>query len=253
VQQRDKGFIVRHSPSTSTESKNAYFNWKKTAGKLTSYHKSPNRFRTTCSIQTWNFLEIKEGSYIAVCLSVCLSIYLFIYLSVYLSIYLSVYLPIYLPTNLPTCLSIYLPIYLSIYLSICLSAINLSIYLSTYEGLISLWLSKENNKLRDWKNVFTLHIPPWAPHTYDFVVLTSLTHPRKVILVVLQREKYETQKAKDLSAPKRIYLSVCLSSYLSVCLPVCLWLYNPSDLGRFFTFVILYTVGRTPWTWLYTI
>jgi hypothetical protein len=30
-----------------------------------------------------------------------------------------------------------------------------------YEGaLISLWLYKENNKLRDWKNVFTLHIPP---------------------------------------------------------------------------------------------
>jgi hypothetical protein len=27
-------------------------------------------------------------------------------------------------------------------------------------GLISLWLYKENNKLRDWKSVFTLHIPP---------------------------------------------------------------------------------------------
>jgi hypothetical protein len=27
-------------------------------------------------------------------------------------------------------------------------------------GLISFWLYKENNKLRDWKNVFTLHIPP---------------------------------------------------------------------------------------------
>jgi hypothetical protein len=53
-------------------------------------------------------------------------------------------------------------------------------------GLISLWLYKENNKLRDWKNIFTLHIPPWAPHTYDFVVLTSLTHPRKILLVVLQ-------------------------------------------------------------------
>jgi hypothetical protein len=36
----------------------------------------------------------------------------------------------------------------------------------TYQGgLISLWLYKENNKLRDWKNVFTLHIPLWAPHT----------------------------------------------------------------------------------------
>jgi hypothetical protein len=36
------------------------------------------------------------------------------------------------------------------------------------------------------KKVFTLHIPPpRAPHTYDFV-LTSLTHPRKILLVVPQ-------------------------------------------------------------------
>jgi hypothetical protein len=27
---------------------------------------------------------------------------------------------------------------------------------------------------------------PWAPHTYNFVVLTSLTHTRKILLVVLQ-------------------------------------------------------------------
>jgi hypothetical protein len=47
------------------------------------------------------------------------------------------------------------------------------------EGLIGFWLYKENNKLRDSKNIFTLHIPPWAPHTYDFVILISLTHPWK--------------------------------------------------------------------------
>jgi hypothetical protein len=35
-----------------------------------------------------------------------------------------------------------------------------------------------------------------------------------------------------------IYLSVCLSVYLQSFL----------DLGRFFSFLILYTVGRTPWT-----
>jgi hypothetical protein len=36
---------------------------------------------------------------------------------------------------------------------------------------------------------------------------------------------------------------------LSICLFVCLWLYSPSlDPGRFFKFLILYTVGRTPWT-----
>jgi hypothetical protein len=27
-----------------------------------------------------------------------------------------------------------------------------------------------------------------------------------------------------------------------------LWLYSPLDLSRFFSFLILYTVGRTPWT-----
>jgi hypothetical protein len=31
---------------------------------------------------------------------------------------------------------------------------------NTRGGLISLWLYKENNKLRDRKNIFTLHIPP---------------------------------------------------------------------------------------------
>jgi hypothetical protein len=34
------------------------------------------------------------------------------------------------------------------------------------EGLISLWLYKENNKLQDWKNVFTLHIPPSSTHLW---------------------------------------------------------------------------------------
>jgi hypothetical protein len=62
-------------------------------------------------------------------------------------------------------------------------------------GLISLWLYKENNKLQDW-NMYLLYIFPRAPHTYGFVVLTSLTHPRKIILVVLQ-----IGKAKDLTHP----------------------------------------------------
>jgi hypothetical protein len=38
------------------------------------------------------------------------------------------------------------------------------------KGLINLWLYKEN-KLRDWKKMY-LHILPWVPRTYDFVVLT---------------------------------------------------------------------------------
>jgi hypothetical protein len=53
--------------------------------------------------------------------------------------------------------------------------------------------------------MYLLYIfPPWAPHTYDFVVLTSLTHPRKILLVVLQIGKQEIEKAKDLSAPLHI-------------------------------------------------
>jgi hypothetical protein len=53
-------------------------------------------------------------------------------------------------------------------------------------GLISLWLYNENKRLRGWKNVFTLYIPPWASNTYDFVVPTSSTHPRKILLIMLQ-------------------------------------------------------------------
>jgi hypothetical protein len=47
------------------------------------------------------------------------------------------------------------------------------------------------------------------------------------------------------------YLPTYLLTYLSVCLSlsVSLWLYSPLlDLGRFFNFLILYTVGRTPWS-----
>jgi hypothetical protein len=67
-------------------------------------------------------------------------------------------------------------------------------HLSYKGGLISLWLYKENNKLRDWKNVFTLYIPPWAPRTYDFVVLTSLTQPRRILLVVLQKGNRKSRR-----------------------------------------------------------
>jgi hypothetical protein len=49
--------------------------------------------------------------------------------------------------------------------------------------------------------MYSLYIFPLTSHTYDFVVLTSLTHPRKVLLVVLKIGKYEIGKAKDLSAP----------------------------------------------------
>jgi hypothetical protein len=58
---------------------------------------------------------------------------------------------------------------------------------SIWGGLISLWIYKEN-KLRHWKNVFTLNIPFSAPHAYDLVVLTYLTHPRKILLCAANRK-----------------------------------------------------------------
>jgi hypothetical protein len=72
----------------------------------------------------------------------------------------------------------------------------------TRGGLISLWLYKENNKLRDWKNVFTLHIPPWAPYTYDFLVLNSSAQPKKSFGCAANKK---IRKAKDLSAPLRLW------------------------------------------------
>jgi hypothetical protein len=45
---------------------------------------------------------------------------------------------------------------------------------------------------------------PRAPHTYDFVVVTSLTHSRKILLVALQIGKWEIRKARDLSATLHI-------------------------------------------------
>jgi hypothetical protein len=64
------------------------------------------------------------------------------------------------------------------------------------------------------KCIYSIYSPLSSTHTYDFVVLISLTHPRKKFFgVVLQIEKQETVKAKDLSAPLR------RSSYLTIYLP----------------------------------
>jgi hypothetical protein len=53
------------------------------------------------------------------------------------------------------------------------------------------------------KNVFTLNIPLWAPQIYDFVVLTSLTFPKNILLCC-NPPVGEIRKAKDLSAPLHI-------------------------------------------------
>jgi hypothetical protein len=48
---------------------------------------------------------------------------------------------------------------------------------------------------------------------------------------------------------KRRVFKLHVHIYLSIYLSIYLWLYSPLlDLGRFFCFLILYKVGRTPWT-----
>jgi hypothetical protein len=51
--------------------------------------------------------------------------------------------------------------------------------------LISLWLYKATRMKKYISSTYSPP-PPRAPHTYGFVVITSITHPRKIILVVLQ-------------------------------------------------------------------
>jgi hypothetical protein len=56
----------------------------------------------------------------------------------------------------------------------------------TYEGeLLSFGFIKKTRSYGNEKT-YLLYIFPPELHTYDFVVLTSLTHPRKILLVVLQ-------------------------------------------------------------------
>jgi hypothetical protein len=52
-------------------------------------------------------------------------------------------------------------------------------------GLISLWLYKEKTSYRMEKGSYSTNSPLSPTHTYGFVVLTSLTHPRKTLLVVV--------------------------------------------------------------------
>jgi hypothetical protein len=51
-----------------------------------------------------------------------------------------------------------------------------------------------------------------STHTYDFVVLFSLTNPRNILLVVLQ-----IGKAKNLSAPLRTILDVSAMTFQFCC------------------------------------
>jgi hypothetical protein len=43
-------------------------------------------------------------------------------------------------------------------------------------------------------------------------------------------------------------LSLSLSLYIYIYIYIYIWLYSLLDLGRFFSLLVLYTVGSTPWT-----
>jgi hypothetical protein len=97
-------------------------------------------------------------------------------------------------------------------------------------GLISLWLYKENDNLLDCK-VYLCYIFPLRS-TYLWLRCSNFFNPpkKKNIFGCAASRKIGIGKAKDLSAPSLIYL----------------WLYSPLlDLGRFFSFLILYIDGRT--------
>jgi hypothetical protein len=75
-----------------------------------------------------------------------------------------------------------------------------------WRGLISLWLYEANNKLRDWKNVFTLHVPPMTS-THLWLRCSNFFNPSKKNSFGFAANR-EIGKAIDLSAPLRNYLHV---------------------------------------------
>ena len=107
---------------------------------------------SSLSLSFSDYLPTYLPTYLSIYLSTCLSIYLPIYLSVCLAIYLS-FLSIYLSLSLS---SVYLfkslPVYLSFYLPIFLS-INLSSHLSSH---LSIYLIKNEEILRDFRNVWII-------------------------------------------------------------------------------------------------
>jgi hypothetical protein len=99
--------------------------------------------------------------------------------------------------------------------------------------------------------------PPWLNHSslakdtiskvlhYAFFSNFLLFHPSSIQISF----SAPRSKIPSMSIHLSIYVSICLSVYLSIHPPIYLWLYSPLlDLGHFFSFVFLDTVGRTPWT-----
>jgi hypothetical protein len=84
-----------------------------------------------------------------------------------------------------------------------------------------------------------------------YVTSTIQLRARELELRFICRVPY-TQGVSFRTQQTQQSLSTYLSIYLCVCLSICLSIYDSTsfllDLGRFFSFFILYTVVRTPWT-----
>jgi hypothetical protein len=85
--------------------------------------------------------------------------------------------------------------------------------------LISLWLYKENEKLRDWKNVFIPHIPPLSSTHLWLRSFNFFDTSKKNSLVVLQTSRRWNRKSRRLISTPRYWVLWCL--YPAVKRPGC--------------------------------
>jgi hypothetical protein len=78
---------------------------------------------------------------------------------------------------------------LQISFTVCQSVRNNSRTANHMRGADKCLALKRKQQVTGLKKCIYSTYSPRAPHTYDFVVLTSLTHSRNILLVVLQIEK----------------------------------------------------------------
>jgi hypothetical protein len=84
-------------------------------------------------------------------------------------------------------------------------------------------------------------------HSDSFLLATCLAHSLALWMEALcsceTKVNYKTTR-RHIPEDSTLHIGspLCLSFFPA------LWLYSPIDLGRFFSFLILYTAGRTPWT-----
>jgi hypothetical protein len=78
--------------------------------------------------------------------------------------------------------------------------------------------------------------------------LIPLLKSRTDYLTIYRSLKVAMQRPDLMAHPLHTYINTYIL-YLSIYLSIYLWLYIPLlSLGRFFSFLILYTVATTPWT-----